>query len=113
MVGSHLFNGDKARVGQYEGAFGDAHFADEAFQRVLVLVDRSPEQDRGEVGVNVTAGTENFQQVVLAGEPGEHPCFDVGGVGHIDELVAGDGDSLVQMRGVKGDSHGLAFLPPQ
>lgn len=112
MVESHLFNRHKARVGKDKGAFGNADLTDEALQRVFVLVDWSAEQDAGEVGVNVAAGTEDFEQVLLAREPGQHTGFDVRGVRNIDELVAGDAGAnrAVEAVGTKGDGH-LAPAP--
>lgn len=77
MVERDLFNWHKACVGKYKGAFGNADLTDEALQRVFVLVDRPAEQNAGEVGVNVSAGAEDFEQVLLAGEPRQHARFDV------------------------------------
>ncbi|MCY1370048.1 hypothetical protein D9M69_571200 [compost metagenome] len=71
-----------------------ADLADEALQRVLVLVHREAEQDAGEFGVHVTADAEGVQQVVLAGEPGQHARLDVRRVRDVDQLVAGDAGEL-------------------
>lgn len=88
MIESDLLDGDKALVGQDEGAFRDADLADEALVLGDVLNGDVVDHRRHQL-VHVLLGGERVDDIHLLRQPCEHTRLNLRGVSNHHDMALG------------------------